>query len=78
MMEHIFFRVSQSNYKRYYLTDLDGILALADGFGLMPLATYWYTTTNIGSFFCSSAMVAGGTLPNTDVSLVHTSIGNST
>ena len=77
MMEHIFYRVNQLNCKSYFLTDLDGILAMADGFGLMPLTTYWYTTPNIGSFFCSSAIVAGATLSNTDLSWVHTSIGLS-
>ena len=72
-----FLRISWSNCKRCFLTGLDGILAMEDGFGLMPLDTYWYTTPNIGSFCCSIVMVVGGTISNTDVLWVHTSIGLS-
>ena len=76
-MDHIFSKGQLIKLQKVFPDWLGRILAMADGFGLMPLATYWYTTPNIGSFFCSSAMVVGRTVSNTDVSWVHTSIGLS-
>ena len=59
-----FFKVSLSNWSRYFLTALDLILAIAHDFGFSPAVTSWYTSSRVGSFCCSSDICFGVTCSN--------------
>ena len=56
-----FFKVSLSNWSKYFLTAFDFILVIADVFGFLPAVTSWYTSSRVESFCCSSAIWFGVT-----------------
>ena len=56
-----FFKVSLSNWSKYFLTALDLILAIADVFGFSCAVTSWFTSSRVGSFCCSSYICFGVT-----------------
>ena len=62
-----FFKVSLSNWSRYYLTAFDFILAIADVFGFSPPVTSWYTNLRVGSFCCSSDICFGVTCSKVEI-----------